>query len=113
MNEVRKLHEEAMAKYDTVVIARREQKPVDIAVLREAYDLERQAAEMLRDNLDAEPSRSILFEGAATMATELGLLEEAKSLRAEVTRFEDEEIEEEMMIDFFEWCFEEDEEEGE
>jgi len=47
---------------------------------REAFELESQAAESVSSNLDAEPTRSVLFRSAATLALQCGLLEAAAKL---------------------------------
>jgi|GEM_PF-741494 len=45
-----------------------------------AFDFERRAAYMLVSNIDAEPTRSVLFRSAATLAKRLGQFEEARRL---------------------------------
>jgi len=47
---------------------------------RQAFELEVQAADSVAADLDAEPTRSILFRSAATLALNCGLLEEAIKL---------------------------------
>lgn len=47
---------------------------------KEAFALEKQAAYMLFANLESEPTRSVLFRSAATLAYNCGLLEEAEKL---------------------------------
>jgi hypothetical protein len=49
---------------------------------REAYTNEREAAEALRDHLELEPTRSILFKGAGFLALECGEYLEAEKLLA-------------------------------
>jgi hypothetical protein len=49
---------------------------------REAYQLERQAAETLRLRADLEPSRSVLFRSAASLALECGELGDVEKLIA-------------------------------
>lgn len=52
------------------------------ALFREAFDLERQAAEMLTADLAAEPTRSILFRSAASLALDCGEYRSAERMVA-------------------------------
>lgn len=54
-----------------------------IAALREAFKLQRQAALFLRDHLDAEPTRAVLFRSAGSLAMRLGEWRMAERLAAE------------------------------
>ena len=47
---------------------------------KESFGLEKQAALILFSNLEAEPTRSVLFRSAATLAFNCGLLGEAEHL---------------------------------
>lgn len=81
MNEVNQLHRQAMDELDAaaacVLVG-------DVAGhaghSRKAFELERAAADAIRDRSDMEPSRSILYRSAAALAAELGELGEAVRL---------------------------------
>lgn len=83
MNEVTELHEKAMEFYDEAFFARREGKQsLANKKLREALELETQAAEMLKDRLEIEPSRSVLYRSAASMAISCAEYRQAEKLIA-------------------------------
>lgn len=76
-------HDHAMEFVDQAFFARRRgDSNTAQNYLREAYNLERQAAEHLRNSLESEPSRSILYRSAASLALDCGLTEEAERLAA-------------------------------
>lgn len=81
MNAVTSLHREAMAFADQAFVAKLngdfEQAQ---RLFRQAFKLERQAAEQLINQLDAEPSRSVLLRSAATLALDCGENREAERL---------------------------------
>ena len=52
------------------------------ALLADAYGLERVAAEALRNEIDHEPSRSVLYRSAAALALDVGRFREAEQLVA-------------------------------
>ncbi|MEW6348095.1 MAG: hypothetical protein AB1646_03480 [Thermodesulfobacteriota bacterium] len=83
MTSLSQLHDRAMdhaAKGDLArMMGNNEEAQVHI---REALRLERLAAEMVRNRVDLEPSRSILFRSAASLALENGDLREAERLAA-------------------------------
>jgi hypothetical protein len=90
MNEVTKLHNEAMDIYDEVLSHRRVILEKDRAGQEKikqnlviAFEKERQAALMLCDKYDIEPTRGVLFRSAATMACQLGLFRDAEKLIAQ------------------------------
>src|SRR5260370_39642743 len=75
------LHHEAMALADLAHAAKlRGNIEGAQHYFRQAFDLEAQAARSVAANRDAEPTRSILFRSAATLALNCGLLEEAITL---------------------------------
>ena len=51
-------------------------------LIREAFENEQAAAKLIADQLDAEPSRSILHRSAATLAIDCGELKAAERLIA-------------------------------
>lgn len=71
MSDDRDTHEEAMERADSAIAA---QKAGDLekarALFAEACQLESGAAHMLLDELDAEPTRSVLFRSAASLAVQ-------------------------------------------
>lgn len=81
MTSINKLHDEAMDFVDRAFIARRKGNIENaLSFTRRAYELETQAAELLRDDLSAEPSRSVLYRSAASLAMECGETREAEKL---------------------------------
>lgn len=80
LKEVEKIHDEAMDLLGESFIALMK-KDVDLSrkLKLQAYHKEKDAAYRLI-NEDIEPSRSILFRSAASLAYELGLHEESKNL---------------------------------
>lgn len=75
------LHDKAMGHLDKAFLARR---AGDLeranSETRQAFGLEKQAASLLRENYEAEPSRSLLYSSAATLAWQCEEWEEAKQL---------------------------------
>ena len=67
------LHDQAMALYSEALIA---QQGGDMGsylnLCQQALDFERDAALMLKDRYDAEPTRSVLFRSAASLALKCG-----------------------------------------
>ena len=81
MKSINELHESAMDLADQAFLARR-RGDIDAAyqLSRQAYDEEVRAAEILRNDFDAEPSRSVLYRSAASLAMECGETREAERL---------------------------------
>ncbi|HLK60269.1 MAG TPA: hypothetical protein VKU00_27145 [Chthonomonadaceae bacterium] len=79
MNPVTELHQQAMVLAEQAFVARR-QKQLSNAreFARQAFLLERQAAEQAQ----TEPSRSVLYRSAATLARDCGEYREAERLIA-------------------------------
>ena len=76
MNGVRATHRQAMEQTDLALAARRQGDEVlALRHFRQAYELEAQAAAAFT-RLDAEPTRSVLFRSAATLALDAKLLPE-------------------------------------
>lgn len=73
MNHINDLHEQAMDFADRAFIARR-QGDTELAdkLSRQAFELERSAAQLLRDDTSSEPTRSVLYRSAASMAIDFG-----------------------------------------
>lgn len=72
MNEITTIHEEAMDLADQAYMAKRHGDGSAAAALTQrAFELEFSAAEKLRNNLEAEPTRSVLYRSAASLAIDL------------------------------------------
>lgn len=81
MKSINELHETAMDFADQAFIARRKGDIERANLLsRKAYEHELEAAEHLRNDLNAEPSRSVLYRSAASFAMECGEAREAERL---------------------------------
>lgn len=81
MNGVKTTHREAMEQTDLALAAREQgDEVVALRYFRQAYELEAQAAAAFATRLNAEPTRSILFRSAATLALDAKLLPEAEKL---------------------------------
>lgn len=77
MPELNDLHDQAMEIADDADIARRKGKLEEAqALYRQAYELELQVAQQVT----VEPSRSVMYRSAASLALECGLLDEAQTL---------------------------------
>lgn len=81
MNELKVLHRSAMERVDLALSAKSQgETKRALGLFREAYDLESKAALALINNLEAEPTRSVLLRSAATIALDCGLPNEAEKL---------------------------------
>jgi tetratricopeptide (TPR) repeat protein len=83
MNQVKDLHREAMRLVDEADSARLSGN-VQVARerLRQAFDNERQAADLVAGDLSQEPTRAVLHRSAASLALQCGALREAERLIA-------------------------------
>ena len=73
MSRATQLHHEAMEFCDQAFAAKRAANEEQAQVLfRQALECEREAAEFFRDKLDVEPTRSVLYRSAATLALDCG-----------------------------------------
>jgi len=81
MKEIKHIHRQAMEHSDLAIIARMkgdEQAAINHVV--SAFELEAQAANALLNHMDAEPTRSVLFRSAATLARDCGRYADAAKL---------------------------------
>lgn len=81
--KTKKVHREAMVLMQDALVA--EVKGDKITALRlfsAAFDLEREAALDLTDALDKEPTRSVLFRSAASLAMNCDRFEEGEAMIA-------------------------------
>jgi hypothetical protein len=83
MSQFKDLHHEAMRLVDDAEATRRLGKTkVAGKRLREAFERERQAADLVAGDLSLETTRSVLHRSAASLALECGALREAERLVA-------------------------------
>jgi hypothetical protein len=83
MRTIKDLHNQAMELVEEAEDKLRAGDPVGAnGNLRQAFEHERAAAMQLIDRANAEPTRSILFRGAATLANRAGLRDEAEQMVA-------------------------------
>lgn len=81
MKTSKELHEEAMTLYEESLVAWYKKNAIERQrLLLLAFDLERQAALMLKDRFDLEPTRSNVFASAAAMAKQADLYREAEQM---------------------------------
>lgn len=81
MNPVNELHQEAMALAEKAHLARLQGSQLDCdSLLREAFEKECEAANLMASEFNVEPSRSILHRSAATLALECGELKQAEKI---------------------------------
>lgn len=83
MSKINDLHEQAMEFSDQAFFAKREGDLVSAKKFScQGLELETQAAEILKDDLDEEPSRSVLYRSAASMAMSCEEYRQAEKLIA-------------------------------
>ena len=81
MNELDRLHQEAMELVDRAILCRRQGKPeAAIELLNAAFIQEKAAADLSALDLALEPSRSVLHRSAASLAIECHELRSAATL---------------------------------
>jgi hypothetical protein len=81
MNDVRIIHREAMQWASKALLAKRDQDREEaLRLFQKAFDLEKQAADLLVDVDSLEPTRSVLHRSAASLALECGNLEAVERL---------------------------------
>jgi hypothetical protein len=81
MSQVNDLHNKAMELVDQAFLAKRRGNDKKANQLtREALQSETAATELLQQKLDAEPTRSVLYRSAASLALECGEVREAERL---------------------------------
>lgn len=87
MKEVKELHEQAMQLVDQAFIAKKEgNTTLAESLTTKAFKLELKAANLLKDRLDVEPTRSILYRSAASLAIDCGNSLEAIGIASEGLR---------------------------
>jgi hypothetical protein len=83
MKEIEVLHNQAINLAEKAILLRFRKK-IDESkeAFNDAFLLERKAAMQIRDLYDFEPSRSILFRSAASLALNAGLFRQSKQMIA-------------------------------
>jgi tetratricopeptide (TPR) repeat protein len=81
VTNIKLIHRQAMEQSDLALLEKRKGS-VEAAArhLQSAFELESQAANALLNELDAEPTRSVLYRSAATLAKDCGRYLEAEKL---------------------------------
>jgi len=81
MSHLNDLHDQAMmVADDAFLVQRRGETARAVALFQSALDLETQAAELVREDLTAEPTRSVLYRSAASLAMNGSNFEKAEQL---------------------------------
>jgi hypothetical protein len=81
MSKVRELHEQAMMLSDQAMVARHHsENERAVALSRQAFHYELQAATLIPDEKASEPTRSILYCSAASLAYDANELLEAQRM---------------------------------
>ncbi|WP_017325560.1 hypothetical protein [Synechococcus sp. PCC 7336] len=80
MKDVAELHEEAMELVDRMLLARLRGDAEAVVWARQAFERERQVADLIEQRFDLEPTRSVLHRSAAALAIDCGEIEEARRL---------------------------------
>jgi len=83
MDKVEKIHQKAMDHAESAFSEKLKGNLEESKrQLEKAYKLETQAAKLVVNNIELEPTRSILFRSAASLALECGDIREAERLSA-------------------------------
>lgn len=83
MSQIQELHKQAMDLAEMAQVAKlRNNSALAAQLSRQAFEKERLAAELILNDLTAEPTRSILYRSAATLAIDCGEIHSAERLIA-------------------------------
>jgi hypothetical protein len=83
MNQIKEIHDRAMDIAELAFVAKYKGDLVEFEKLsRQALELESQAAKMLEKDFEAEPTRSVLYRSAASLALNCKEYREAERLVA-------------------------------
>lgn len=82
MSDLKTLHREAMDLAEQAEIAKLRGEGDVVGLFGRAFEFERRAAAMLASQLDAEPTRSVLYRSAASLALTCGEFRQAEQLVA-------------------------------
>jgi len=83
----KKLHNQAMNIYEQGLAIKRKDVPSAIALFKQAFEIEQRAANILKENVNVEPTRSVLYRSAGWMAFNAGMFKEAHEMAVEGKRF--------------------------
>jgi hypothetical protein len=82
-NNIEILHHQAMELVDRSILAKQQGDDAgSLELLRSAFEQERSAANLVADQLDFEPTRSVLHHSSASLAVECLQLRETERLIA-------------------------------
>lgn len=84
---IRDLHHQAMSVYEKGLAAKKNDNDTAIGLFKQAFEFEKQAAEILKENVNKEPTRSALYKSAGWMAFNAGMYKEAHEMAVEGKRF--------------------------
>jgi len=83
MKSINELHEQAMDFADQAFVAKhRGDRELAQRLFYQAFERESTAAELIKDDIKAEPTRSVLYRSAAMLAMDCGELRAAEQLIA-------------------------------
>lgn len=83
MRQVKELHQQAMDLAEQADLKKLKGDAAEAKeILRRALALEAEAAQLIAEDMSAEPTRSVLHRSAATLAVECGELQMAERLIA-------------------------------
>lgn len=83
MNQIQDLHKQAMDFAEMAQVAKlKGDSDLALQLSKQAFEKERLAAELIVNNLAAEPTRSVLHRSAATLAIDCGEIAAAERLIA-------------------------------
>jgi hypothetical protein len=83
MSQIQTLHQQAMDLAEAAAVARlRGSIKQAVQLTHQAFEQETQAAALIANTLEAEPTRSVLHRSAASLAIECGELQTAERLIA-------------------------------
>ena len=81
MDSINQLHEEAMNMAENAFLAQQKgDKMAFVQLSKKAFLLEKEAALLLQNKLDAEPNRSVLFKSAAFLAFDAQEYQECRDM---------------------------------
>ena len=81
MNSINQLHEEAMNMAENAFLVQQKgDKMAFVQLSKKAFLLEKEAALLLQNKLDAEPNRSVLFKSAAFLAFDAQEYQECRDM---------------------------------
>lgn len=84
MSKIQELHQQAMDLAEQADLEKLRGDTTQVKeILRQALELEAEAAQMVADDLMAEQTRSVLHQSAATLALECGEVQRAERLIAQ------------------------------